>query len=228
MGGKRYASVSSTYGKKRGSSWPGTGPAGPVQRLQVLQAWQDCLAADPTCEEAASALMRLDLAEGRRSLAVEVYDRCTGALGGLGLKNPHLPSTSCVGSRTSPGLLLGPSRLPAVVGSRAPMGERRLVTVVCIGLEPAGLDVQTDPEDLHELSRNAVAQAISEIEGLEGTVASVSAFGVSALFGLPQSHEDDPEPRGPDCLSGRVLHLTPRETVQAKTHQQTAAAGHTA
>ena len=42
----------------------------------MLQAWQACLEADPTDEEAASALMRLYVAQGRRPLAVAVYERC--------------------------------------------------------------------------------------------------------------------------------------------------------
>ena len=51
----------------------GVGRAHPEE---VLQAWQACLEADPTDEEAASALMRLYVAQGRRPLAVAVYERC--------------------------------------------------------------------------------------------------------------------------------------------------------
>src|ERR1700746_2537886 len=52
---------------------------------------------------------------------------------------------------------------------------------------------QVDPEDLHELVSVGLAQAMSEVEAFGGTVTSVSGFGMSALFGAPQSHEDDPE-----------------------------------
>src|ERR1700746_321107 len=52
---------------------------------------------------------------------------------------------------------------------------------------------QVDPEDLHELVSVGLAQAMSEVEAFGGTVTSISGFGMLALFGAPQSHEDDPE-----------------------------------
>ena len=42
---------------------------------EVVQAWQACLEADATDEEAASALMRLYTAQGRRAQACAVYER---------------------------------------------------------------------------------------------------------------------------------------------------------
>ena len=39
----------------------------------------------------------------------------------------------------------------------------------------------------------ALAGVIAEVEGLGGTVASVSGGGLEALFGAPEAHEDDPE-----------------------------------
>jgi class 3 adenylate cyclase/tetratricopeptide (TPR) repeat protein len=50
-----------------------------------------------------------------------------------------------------------------------------------------------DPEDLRELVGRTIAELISEVELLGGTVTSVSGAGVAALFGAPLSHEDDPE-----------------------------------
>ena len=53
----------------------------------ALGAWEACLEADPTDEEAASALMRLHVAQGHRSLAMAIYGGCQAALSGLGLKS---------------------------------------------------------------------------------------------------------------------------------------------
>ena len=39
----------------------------------------------------------------------------------------------------------------------------------------------------------ALAQVLAQIEALGGTVTSVSGAGLVALFGAPESHEDDPE-----------------------------------
>ena len=46
----------------------------------VLQAWEASLDADPSCEEAASALIRLHAAQGRRQLALAAYERCRGGV----------------------------------------------------------------------------------------------------------------------------------------------------
>ena len=40
---------------------------------------------------------------------------------------------------------------------------------------------------------NALAGVIAEVEGLGGTVTSVSGAGLAAVFGAPEAHEDDPE-----------------------------------
>ena len=119
----------------------------------MLQAWQDGLAADPSAEEAASALMRLYMAQGRRPLAIEVYERCRGALSSLGLAtSPELEelrtrvdgSTQPAARRTS---------LAADRGAGPPEEERRLVTALFVELLPVGLGAQADPEDLPRSDR---------------------------------------------------------------------------
>ena len=77
-----YGNGSSTCVKRRALELArdrarGIGNAHPEE---VIQAWQACVEADPTCEEAASALVRLYLAQDRRPLALAVYERCRGAL----------------------------------------------------------------------------------------------------------------------------------------------------
>ena len=168
----------------------GVGRAHPEE---VLQAWQRCLEA-PTDEEAAAALMQLYVAQGRRPLAVAVYDRCRAALANLGMKTS--PALEEVRANVDP-------RVPGPAGRSSPVGanagavrqleERRLVSVVFVELAPAGIGGHIDPEDLRELISAGLAQTMSEVEAFGGTVASISGFGMSVLFGAPQSHEDDPE-----------------------------------
>ena len=60
--------------------------AGRAGRDDVLAAWESCLDHDPACEEAAGALIRAYLAQGRPELAARVFERCRDALSQLGLR----------------------------------------------------------------------------------------------------------------------------------------------
>ena len=60
--------------------------AGRAARDDVLAAWQSCLDHDPASEEAAGALIRAYLAQGRPELAARVFERCRVALEQLGLR----------------------------------------------------------------------------------------------------------------------------------------------
>ena len=60
--------------------------AGRAGRDHVLAAWQSCLDHDPASEEAAGALIRAYLSEGRPELAARVFERCRVALEQLGLR----------------------------------------------------------------------------------------------------------------------------------------------
>ncbi len=165
--------------------------AGRTHPEEVLHAWKDCFDADPSDEEAASALMRLYMAQGRRSLVIEVYERCRSALSGLGLTtSPALEElrTAADGSTQPPLRTSGADRRAAPQEE-----ERRLVTVLFVELVHAGMGVHADPEDLRDVIGAGLAQAISEVEALGGAVASISGPIMSALFGVPQAHEDDPE-----------------------------------
>ena len=72
--------------------------------------------------------------------------------------------------------------------------ERRLVSVLFAEFSgPLGMSRGIDPEDLRERVGGALAGVIAEVEGLGGTVTSVSGAGLAALFGAPETHEDDPE-----------------------------------
>ncbi len=160
---------------------------------QVVQAWQACLDADPTDEEAASVLMRLYTAQGRRAQAWAVYERCAAALAKLGLRiSPALEEVRANADDDAPEPARASPLSPGLHALRQGE-ERRLVSALFVDLSPAGLGPLADPEDLREIVGTGLAGAITEVEAFGGTVTSVSGFGMSVLFGAPQSHEDDPE-----------------------------------
>jgi class 3 adenylate cyclase len=171
---------------------------GRSQPEAVIEAWEKCLDHDPGSEEAASALMRLHAARGHRHLALQTYDRCRAALEDLGLRvSPALDelqrSTVAVGPQRTRG---DPSTAPVPRPAPPRLGkeERRLVSVLFAGLSgTVGMGQRLDPEDLREVVSAALAGLIAEVEGLGGTITSVSGGGLAALFGAPEAHEDDPE-----------------------------------
>ena len=159
----------------------------------VLAAFESCLSGDPSCEEAASALMQIYAAQQRWSLVADTYGRCRRALEELGLAiSPALEEihASAVREGSSPPVHAGeteapPHPLPA-------REERKLVSMLFAELaSPPGARI--DPEDLREMIGDALVEAISQIESLGGTVTSVSGSGLAAVFGAPEAHEDDPE-----------------------------------
>ena len=168
---------------------------GRSQPEAVIDAWENCFAHDAASEEAAHALMRVYSATGQRQLASSTFERCRAALEGIGLAiSPALQE-----ARRASGGGVAPDREPrstSVVVADAYHGkeERRLVTVLFAQLSgvTAGRGGQ-DPDDMKRNVESALVAAIAEVEGLGGTVTSVSGAGIAALFGAPEAHEDDPE-----------------------------------
>jgi DNA-binding SARP family transcriptional activator len=90
---------------------------------------------------------------------------------------------------------------PALVGSRpppprtgTPREERKLVTVLLADLSDftAG-DAVLDPEDIRAVLGPAYARIRHDLERFGGTVEKLIGDSVTALFGVPAAHEDDPE-----------------------------------
>ncbi len=153
----------------------------------VVEAWEACFNADPTSEEAATALVHAYLARDRRALATAVFRRCCESLEGLGLRvSPALERAMM--SRSNAVLPVG--RFQAATTRE----ERRLVSVFFAELVgPVEANDSLGPEDLGELVGGALAEIVAHVEALGGTVSAVSGTGVVALFGAPENHEDDPE-----------------------------------
>lgn len=166
---------------------------GRSQPDEVVQAWEDCLSHDPTCEEAASSLMRVYGAQRRHALVEHTYRRCRAALEDLGLRiSPALEQVYGVASSPAP---IGPNYTgsPIVPPPVLHGEERRLVSVLFAELGAVGTSRRLGPEDLRELVGGFLAEVITQVEAFGGTVTSVSGAGLVALFGAPESHEDDPE-----------------------------------
>jgi DNA-binding SARP family transcriptional activator/class 3 adenylate cyclase len=162
----------------------GSGRPGPEA---VIEAWEDCLEYDRTCEEAAAALVRAYGAQGLRPLALRAYERCRKGLEELGLRPS--PALEEVGAGTvSIPYPTGPRRSLATVND-----ERRVVSVLFAEVMAVPGALKEDPEELRDVVGDALTSAITAIEGLGGTVTSVSGAGLQALFGAPEAHEDDPE-----------------------------------
>ncbi len=165
---------------------------GRSQPEAVVEAWEACLAHDRASEDAASSLVRLYTAQGQRQQASSTYERCRTALESLGL----LPSPALEEAQRAVGEVAPRSagaRGGAVVPRRL-TEERRLVSVLFAELSGvAAADKRRDPEDVRRIVGAALAAVIGEVEGLGGTVTSVSGAGLVAVFGAPEAHEDDPE-----------------------------------
>ena len=166
---------------------------GRSQPETVIEAWAGRLAHDPTSEEAASALMRVYGAQRRHTLVEAAYERCRSALEELGLrispalKEVYVAATAATDRPRRPEDPVPHSAVPY-------KEERRLVSALFAELSgPVGVGATLDPEDLRKVVGGALAAVIAEVEGLGGTVTSVSGAGLAALFGAPEAHEDDPE-----------------------------------
>ena len=177
--------------------------AGRSGAQDVTAAWLACFDHDPACEEAAGALVRGYLAQGRPEQAARVFERCRAALEDLGLRiSPSLERvyTSATADRApapAAAAAPGPAQLTAAAPpapARLPREERRPLTVLFAEVAaPAGLAGTLGLEALRDLVGGSLATVIAEVEALGGTVTSVSGRGLQAMFGAPEAHEDDPE-----------------------------------
>jgi DNA-binding SARP family transcriptional activator/tetratricopeptide (TPR) repeat protein len=85
---------------------------------------------------------------------------------------------------------VGPTPAPPIAEHRS---ERKTVTAVHVRVEVASGDRPSlDPELLRRVVTRAVELITAAVEAHEGTVEAVTGDAVTAIFGLPVVHEDDP------------------------------------
>jgi DNA-binding SARP family transcriptional activator/class 3 adenylate cyclase len=72
--------------------------------------------------------------------------------------------------------------------------ERKLVSVLFAEVdEPAGEDAERDPEDVSTMLTRRLRRVRAEVESFGGTVQHAVGGITMAVFGVPQTREDDPE-----------------------------------
>lgn len=166
------------------------GDHGPA--LDFAQRW---LALEPGDEQAHQAVIALHLRSGDLAAARRQYEVCTRVLAeeldALPSEETQLLLTG-IDAKPAP----HPAHSPAAVAAHLPVGETRLATVLVAGLGPVDED---------ELAPGAAAEGfIERQERCLKTVRDVlrryggyipPGFGdkLVAIFGIPASHEDDPE-----------------------------------
>ena len=208
--------------------------AGRSRPEAVVTAWEACFEHDQACEEAADALVRAYFAQGRRQLAVDVFERCRAALDELGLRiSPSLAEVYAAAAFEGSATWAAPPAPAAAAGPRSvagaqsaagtpalPRDELRTVSVLFAEVTtPAGLASQLGPEGLRDLVGGSLAAVIAEVEALGGMVTAVSGGGLQAMFGAPEAHEDDPE----RAVRAAFRSLTALDAVAASTAASVAA-----
>jgi DNA-binding SARP family transcriptional activator/predicted ATPase len=152
-----------------------------LRRLLALEPWR---------EEAHRQLMLLLALSGQREAALSQYLTCCRILASeLGLEPTSETSELYEKIR---GREIGSfATIPAT--PLRPLAERRQLTVMSCELMGVGaLAESLDPEDLQEVQRAYQARFREAIEGFGGYLAEGRGAEMTAYFGYPLAHEDDP------------------------------------
>src|SRR3989304_3380412 len=88
----------------------------------------------------------------------------------------------------------GPARAPAGAAPVLTAEARKVITALFVDLvDSTRLTERLDPEEARIVVGKFYKVVEHAVERFEGTVANYLGDGVLAVFGLPISHEDDPE-----------------------------------
>ena len=163
--------------------------AGRAGRDDVLAAWQSCLDHDPASEEAAGALIRAYLAQGRPELAARVFERCRVALEQLGLRiSPSLERLYAPARDPRPARAAAPSvpenaqPTPPSTTGPAPSAAAGLTPSAAAGpaaSAPAGLT----PPPLPREERRPVSVLFAEVAAPAGLAGAVGLETLRELVG---------------------------------------------
>ncbi|RJP35145.1 MAG: TIR domain-containing protein [Actinobacteria bacterium] len=114
--------------------------------------------------------------------------RVIEGLRALGIEPGETPTSTTVPVASAPGHIS-----ERALSSRPSLeGERKQVTVLCASASvPTSREI--DPEEAYDLIRPVVDIMAEETHRYEGAVAQFSGDGLTAIFGAPLAHEDDPQ-----------------------------------
>ena len=105
-------------------------------------------------------------------------------------QDPELELEPAAAAAREPSAEAAPTPAPPIAEHRA---ERKTVTAVHVRVEVTSGDRPSlDAELLRRVLTRAVALITAAVEAHEGTVEAVTGDAVTAIFGLPVVHEDDP------------------------------------
>lgn len=123
-------------------------------------------------------------------------------------QEPTLPTTQLPKSPTAPKITLAPES-PLAQSAVARMKEQRTVTIVfCDICGFTAMSEKLDAEDVSNIIQPLFEQISAVIHKYEGIIEKFIGDAIMALFGVPHSHEDDPE-------RALLASLEIREIVQA-------------
>jgi DNA-binding SARP family transcriptional activator len=161
------------------------------------------VAGQPLRERLRAQLMLALYRSGRQAEALVAYQDARGQLvEELGIEpGRELQTLQTAILRQEPSLDLAspavdeapPHTTTGAVEPEAPRQERKLVTVLTVGIARAATGEASDPELALAAAAPFHAAARQEIESRGGVVERLIGDGLLAVFGAPFAHEDDPE-----------------------------------
>jgi DNA-binding SARP family transcriptional activator len=173
------------------------------RHTELVGELESFVAGQPLRERLRAQLMLALYRCGRQAEALAAYQDARGQLvGELGIEpGRELQTLQTAILRHEPSLDFAspvveetpPQKTTGAVEPEAPRRERKLVTVLTVGIARAATDEESDPELALAAAAPFHAAARQEIEGRGGVVERLAGDGLMAVFGAPAAHEDDPE-----------------------------------
>ncbi len=129
----------------------------------------------------------------RLEQAVLAQDPALELLGPVRAEATAVPAAAGGAGASTPSLAEAPAPVPpSAPVPAAPATERKLVTVLFAeAVEPGG--EERDPEDASSMLERHLERVHAEIESFGGVIGHVMGGTTMAVFGAPQTREDDPE-----------------------------------
>jgi DNA-binding SARP family transcriptional activator len=173
------------------------------RHTELVGELESFVAGQPLRERLRAQLMLALYRCGRQAEALAAYQNARGQLvGELGIEpGRELQALQTAILRQEPSLDLAypaaeeapPAAAAGGAEPETPRRERKLVTVLTVGIARVATDEESDPELALAAAAPFHTAARQEIEDRGGVVERLVGDGLMAVFGAPAAHEDDPE-----------------------------------